>query len=237
MSGINLIKKSKAKGKGKGPLFTKGETIWNQMPGKNRSDSSPMNSLLIKALISLLLLFLAQYGLNEFLKLEKQKYQNKIEGINSEIIVQEEKLKEVQIFVDQANSFDAQMKEIKYKISVIEDVAKKRNTMIRLLDFAIRELPESVWLQSIKSVNVLHDYQDGMALENEDEDSIGEVEIIGYATKLQLVSQFMSRLEGGIFYPNWILKESIKPEQEEENGLPDTAKRFTIFAKVIKAND
>lgn len=225
MAGINLLNKLKKKAQpAYEELQVEGETsvdgtVFDFLTNfESRQDS---RKLLFQIGGSIAFIFIAQFLVGFITEQLTIAIEQRRDAISVQLDEQKSKLSELQVFTNQAKAYDVKVKEIQKKLSIVDRVAVKRNVLMRMLDYVVRELPSEVWIQSIE-VN-----------------PNGDVKVEGFAVKLQDVSHFMTRLEGGIFFPNWNLEETVGVDPESvlnrnRVGLPAETKRFKIAAKVIK---
>jgi len=222
MAGINLSKRKK-----KGFSFSskkQDEAIGgfdDEVVVKSESriggDPERTRSLLI-FILTIALVFLAPYLVDMLTKKETQRLKSKSVSIDRLIKKEDEKLRQFKSYADQARSYENQKKDIESKLRLVKSVSKNRNSIVRMIDFVVKGMPDSVWLQNIKVLP-----ENGL-----------KVRISGFARKLQAVSAFMEKLEGGVFFPNWTLVKGEKSSKQSANkSFPLDVKNFEINAEVV----
>jgi len=221
MSGINLLKRLKEKQDLSGEPLEEDE---GAPPALSLAYDDDKKKRAIILAVAILAIFGMRFGMGQYTQNEMMKLNQKKTVVAVKLQKAEKKLAEVKVFTDQAKVYEIQMNEIQRKIDVIASISLKRNLLLRMLDYVVREMPETVWLSEV----MIRPATQGS----------GAVEITGYADKLQMVSEFMQRLEGGVFFPNWILQEStgVDPKTlfEKNANIPLEAKKFIIKAEVMK---
>ncbi len=149
-----------------------------------------------------------------------------IQKIDEKITVAETKLGALKDLKAEEDDFVKKTAEIQKKLDLVDSVGKNRNLMVRMIDYVVNEMPSSLWLTQI-NVGI------------EGEKSVdGKIDLFGNAISMQLVSEFMKRLEGAVFFPNWQLIETENqlaiPSGNKKSKGPAESKSFAISAKVLK---
>lgn len=182
----------------------------------------------------------------------EEEIRNQIAAEDAKIAEINNKLKAFDAIKNDIASFDQNMAQVREKLNLIESVQKGRNSIVRMIDFVVGEMPDGVWLANIKIDNSagVQGAAGAMPQPNtgpmgSDGPSLGSVAVRGSALTLQLVSEFMKRLEGAIFFPKWNLVET-RDETSSASPLPGfggagnaaqqrpiEAKSFEINAKVV----
>ena len=133
-------------------------------------------------------------------------------------------------------SYESKMTELREQISLIEVVQKGRNSLIRMIDFAINEMPTAVFLTKIAIDPVAETPAQaaaqsfGQAVPPPSQpppgtvpnpavpaapkvapapNVKGKITIAGVSSSLQFVSEYMKSLEGAVFFPKWTLIETV----------------------------
>jgi Tfp pilus assembly protein PilN len=149
---------------------------------------------------------------------------DRVEQINTDIAAERNKLAQFDSIKNEIDQYDKQMAELRTKLQLIESVQKNRNSIVRMVDFVITELPENVWLSDV-SVDISTKTGAGM----------GKVDLSGKALSMQLVSEFVKRLEGAVFFPRWDLAETVSSQETGGSGAnvkSYESKSFKISAEV-----
>jgi Tfp pilus assembly protein PilN len=184
--------------------------------------------------------------------------QNEIAALDSKMNEVRTKLSAFDSVKNDIDSYEKKMAEVREKLTVIESVQKGRNAIVRMVDFIINEMPSALWLSQIKVETFFEKINStlppatgggaapgGAAPGTTADNSIGTVSVKGQALSLQLVSEFLKRLEGAVFFPKWTLVET----REDSSGgvglaaaaagairstdVPLEKKSFEINAKVM----
>ena len=161
----------------------------------------------------------AKYYVQEYIIREKtEEIEKKKSELDSQMAELDRKLREVKPIQAQIADFDKQKRDLNEMLNLIESVRHGRNSIVRMVDFVITEMPASVWLKKLDiDVN----------------GSSGKVRLEGAALSLQLVSEYLKRLEGAVFFPKWELDGTKSVDGGTAVGdLPDT-KSFSINAQVV----
>lgn len=236
MSGINLVKKLKDyKAGGSNQVAPKKPGFKLDFSfGNSGGESTPEVSSKDKVLF---FLFLVGAGLGYYATIYGKEYtdritiqkQSEIAAFDAKIASEKSKLQTLKGLAQEADAYEKQMQDLQRKLAVIESLGKNRNLAVRMVDFIVSEMPNNVWLNK-------------MTLDTKIE---SKVEISGNAMSLQVVSEFMKRLEGAVFFPSWQLIETQKQESvavgmpvkmgstdKKRDVIPD-ARSFLLNARVV----
>ncbi len=118
--------------------------------------------------------------------------------------------------------FDRQVAQLRERLAAIRSVGKNRNLIVRMMDYLISEMPQRVWISDIELGRTT------------------KVKMKGTAVTLQIVSEYIKRLQGAIFFPEWTLKkatgDSRRQAQKPVQGIevPADVKDFELEAKVVE---
>lgn len=154
--------------------------------------------------------------------------ENEIAQYEVTINTEKQKLASLKDIAAEAETYNKRLEELQQKIGLVESVSNNRNLLVRMVDFTVSEMPGSLWLSKV-SVDTGAD---------------SKIDLTGYAMSLQLVGEFLKRLEGAVFFPSWNLVETESPgpsgvaNDANRNGKPigivPESKRFTLNARVVK---
>ncbi len=185
---------------------------------------------LIMVLVGVGIIYGAKFAVTDYTQRITDEKQAVINKIAAEVSAEQAKLASLKDLQAEEEAFNKRVEELQKKLDLVESVSRNRNTLVRMVDFAVTEMPRSVWLSQI-SVDL------GEA---------SRIELQGRSTTMQLVSEYLKRLEGAVFFPDWQLVEtenlnaagaSAAPPTTgvvDAKAIPQDAKRFTISAKTVK---
>jgi len=125
--------------------------------------------------------------------------------LDAQIIAEAQKLKALDEIIKESESLDKQIAELERKLNLIQTVILNRNAPVKMVDFVITEMPESVWLEK-------------MELEPREG---GKIDLSGFALSLQVVSDFITKLENAVYFPSWQLVEGSE-DSSSRTGTPRT---------------
>jgi Tfp pilus assembly protein PilN len=185
-------------------------------------------------LLLVLLALGAHFGSRYFLDDYKMRLEGEVQAqigeIEQQIANENRKLEGLRSLQAEAEAYDKQMGELRRKLELVESVSKNRNLIVRMVDFVVTEMPPAIWLGKLQ-------------VETGEKN---EIDIAGSALNLQIVSEFMKRLEGAVFFPRWTLKETtVDTSGANAAGVPSVgggakanlpppeSKRFQINATVV----
>lgn len=227
MAGINLIKRLKEQKSGAKMSSPSGGFGGfgggSSSLGSEASDVSSGDKL--KIVLMLLLWAGAYYGRvykdQRISELETAK-KNEIAAVDQLVSAEKSKMTALKSLAQEAEAYERQMAELQRKLTVIESLGKNKNLAVRMVDFIVSEMPANVWLQKM----------------NLDTKLESKVDLQGNATSMQVVSEFMKRLEGAVFFPSWQLVETKKEETalsgdpKKKEAIPES-RSFQLNAKVV----
>lgn len=184
----------------------------------------------VLAIIGIAGLFGMRYFVEDYTAKQQVELDAQVSQLDQQIAAENKKFNSLKGLKAEAEAYDKQMAELQRKLELVESVSKNRNLVVRMTDFLVTEMPPSIWLGKLN-------------LEAGDKN---EVEINGGALNLQIVSEYVKRLEGAVFFPKWQLKETVADASagpgsgaQQSKGTVKTApvprdtKRFQISAKVV----
>jgi len=154
---------------------------------------------------------------------------SKVDGIQRKIDAEVSKLSQFDGIKNEIASYQAQEAEFKSKIEMIKSVRYGRNSIVRLVDLVLQELPQEVWVNKLE-VDI-KEASKGVA-----EGNLGKIEIEGNSANFQKVSAFMHKLESLSYFKNWRLDRSeTDAGAASSKNLPPDTKAFKISATVERA--
>lgn len=125
-------------------------------------------------------------------------------------------LKEVKM---EADSYQARIDDLNTKLATVTALGENRNFLVRAIDFIVQEMPKTIWISEVK-----------LDLATE-----GTLQLTGGSTTMQVVAEYMQKLQPGIFFNSWNLVETKMEEVKPVEGsrLPIQTKTFQISAKAV----
>lgn len=137
-------------------------------------------------------------------------YMNQSSALQRQISDRKAQLEELRAMKRQIEKYKADMKVLDKKLTIINDLKKKKGTPVRILDELSTHMPDKMCLRSLK--------KDGAKLELE-----------GWALDDEVIANFMTSLQGSKYFQGveLIVTERFKPEATEIN-----IKKFTITSTV-----
>ncbi len=241
MGKINLIDQLRKRGSGgsapKSSLFSFSKT--NSGPENSEiefeeSSDSQLDAYEKRKVAMLLLGILLVLAGRQLVPLYTQSQENTIRTTISDLdnrIAEEKKkdqdLKQVQIEMQQ---YDGRVGDLRAKLQKVQQLEAGRNLLVRMTDYIIKEMPQRLWFETLE-VNTRE-----------------KVNIVGYSTNYQIVSDFMKKLEGAIYFPKWKLvqtdSQSVHASLEEGSGpvtmandkafsIPSDSKKFVLEADAV----
>ncbi len=200
--------------------------------GSSEGFSSEDSAYLLRFLLGIGLIFGGRYLVENYTHRIQAELQAQVNEHQQQIAAEANKLRGLQGIRAELDDYERQMGELRRKLELIQSVGRNRNLVVRAIDYAITEMPESLWLKSVE-----------IAVGTE-----GRIDLNGYALTHQIISEYARRLEGGVFFPSWNLVETISEETASRPTLGGTitsgagttpssqmigAKRFSLNAKVL----
>lgn len=176
--------------------------------------------------LAILLLGIVSYTqyklvINQFYINEKQAAAETVrEQVRGEMNEWEQKLRAFDSIKAEIQSFEGQMSELRQKLAVIENMQKGRSSVVRMIDFMVREMPDEIWLTDV-TVDVSGEVRKT--------GKIGKVDMSGNSVSLQQLSAFIERLEKGVFFTKWNLQETTA-----QTAAPGTSGQAGMQFKTFK---
>jgi|GEM_PF-1096948 len=195
------------------------------LSGSGASDWERADTIrLVLALVGIAGFFGIRYFADDYKARQEAELQAQVAELDQQIASEKRKLEGLKSFRAEAEAYDKQMAELQRKIELVESASKGRNLVIRMVDFVVTEMPPTIWLGRLTVET---------ATKN-------EIDITGSALNLQIVSEYVKRLEGAVFFPKWQLKETVAEAGNSGTNaaggravpMPDT-KKFQVSAKVV----
>jgi Tfp pilus assembly protein PilN len=255
MASVNLVKQLKARKSGTKTGLAPGATSTG-LKGlfQNLSASAIQLDPKEKVLLFLFIMGIGSiFGTKEYLSTfyfpaQESTVRVEMAQLDSQLAQINSKLAAFESVKSDIDSYEKKMGEVREKLSVIESVQKGRNAIVRMVDLVISDMPEALWLgslrieTSVEKINPALPQATGpgnpqMGIGSSD-NSIGNVSVKGFARNLQTVSEYMKKLEGAVFFPKWNLVETREDGGGSLGGLgrptmaPAETKSFEIQAKV-----
>ncbi len=248
MGSINLVKSLKAKKSGATGGIAGGSGSGLMGMIRKFTESGAALDQREKLLLVLFLLGIGSiFGTQQYLSVfyfpsREEEVKTQIAQEEAKIADVAQKLKAFDSIKSDIATFETSMAQVREKLNIIESVQKGRNSIVRMVDFVISEMPDGVWLTNIKIENQTGPSNIGGGAPSltpppnatGDGPSIGNVQVRGSALSLQLVSEFIKRLEGAIFFPKWILVET---RDDASGGVPQGLPGQTPAGQVLKPFD
>lgn len=147
---------------------------------------------------------------------------NEISDLDSATAVQQKRAKELQLVQEEMVQYESRVGDLNAKLQKIRQLNEERNLLVRMTDYIIKEMPARVWFDSI------------------DIDTRTKVSISGFSTNYQLVSDFMKRLEGAVYFPKWRLVQTESKSTAESDTatvgapIPLDSKKFLLEAETTR---
>lgn len=222
MAGINLIRKIRDRRSGAGNAAPKKPGIDLSAIGASlsggASEMSPADGIRILLFVGAgALAYMSPDFVTNYTQPIEQEKRQQVAQVDQQIAAERRKMDALKGLAAEADAFEKQLQELKRKLAIIEGLGKNRNLAVRMVDFIVSEMPGNAWLTRV----TLDTRQDP------------KVELTGNATTMQVVSEFMKRLEGAVFFPRWQLIDTSKAEGGATAKGPPDAKGFSMNARVV----
>ncbi|MBS1982783.1 MAG: PilN domain-containing protein [Bdellovibrionales bacterium] len=227
MAGVNLVKRLKERKTGVGPgAGSRGKLFGMDMPtfsgGSSIEISSGDRIRILLMVASIGAGFFMRSFVRDFTSRKEAALRVEVNKLDQQIAEEKKKLDALKGLAQEADAYERQMAELQRKLAIIESLGKNRNLAVRMVDFIVSEMPSNIWLAKM----------------NLDTRTEQKVEVLGNATSLQLVSEFMRRLEGAVFFPRWQLVETSSRDAStasdpKANKGPSDVRSFSLNAKVV----
>jgi Tfp pilus assembly protein PilN len=237
-TGINLIDQLGEKSSQNSEVFTEEEeasgglfsflkrkkNVEQEIPVSSSEMDARDRAQVILFIIGMALVFGPKFYLEQELAKKTEIKSKAVADLTLELNQEKKKEERLKVIREEMLKFDGQVAELKRKIQKVEDLSLNKNYLVRTVDFLTLEMPNDIWLVKLSASR----------------GGAGEISLEGYAMNLQKVSEFMSRLETAVFYPNWILEETTNEGTKAEETrpgdivIPADAKKFKIKAKVVE---
>lgn len=143
--------------------------------------------------------------------------------IDQKIAVEQKKAQGLKLVQEEMRQYDSRVSDLKAKLQKVQQLDEDRNLLVRMTDYIVKEMPQRLWFDSI------------------DVDTNAKVKVSGYSSNYQVVSDFMKKLEGAIYFPNWKLLQTENPSPSSAKvatdaktnsiEIPLDAKRFELEAQ------
>ncbi len=150
--------------------------------------------------------------------------QREIAVVDQDIQTEKTKLSGLSGIRSQIADYESQMKVLQEKLSIVESVQKNKNSLVRMVDFVTSQMPENVWFSKLN-----------VSIEKGAGNDGSKFEILGSALTLQVVSEFMKRLENAVFFPTWDLIETENKSNSTVAEQP--ANEFGSVSTKVKTTD
>jgi Tfp pilus assembly protein PilN len=243
---VNLYDKIKKKREGHSERHSEeGSSLQDRIrsmasEGNTVSNADKIMSVLF--ILSIAALYSVSPLLDEYhFKDKMQEVFDQEQALDQELAALTTKLASYNTIKAEIESFEKKVADLKAKIAMVENVQKGRNSLVRMVDKVIEQMPESVWLTKISITR--NEPRTGAQGEpvQVTPGSLGRIEVSGFARSMQLVSRYMENLQGTVFFPNWQLVEtsdSVGTEAGAQgaratSGPPAESKKFDIHAEVM----
>jgi Tfp pilus assembly protein PilN len=175
-------------------------------------------------IVGILSIFGGRFAVQKYTDGLNQERQAELTTIQGQVAAEKQKLASFDAIRKEIDSYESRMKEARDKLAIIERVRKNRNALVRMVDFVVSEMPNSVWLSKV-SIDNSSGGSDG-----------GTVRVEGYATSMQLVGDYLKHLEGAVFFPHWELEDTQNEtltSSAPKQAPPADAKRFEMNARIV----
>lgn len=151
---------------------------------------------------------------------------NDIAELDAKISVEQAQAEQLKMVQEEMNQYESRVGDLNAKLKKIRQLNEERNLLVRMTDYIIKEMPSRLWFETIEL------------------DTRSMVKITGYSTNYQLVSDFMKKLEGAVYFPKWRLlqteskslpgtiQDSESPKTDEVS-IPLDSKQFVLEAETV----
>jgi hypothetical protein len=156
--------------------------------------------------------------------------EQKLSEIQSQIEEQDKKIAGFEGIKTEIDAYERQVADFNQKLNLIHSVKVGRNSIVRMIDFIVKNMPSGVWLNQIDIKLTQTAGTSGIG-------NYGNISVDGFADSHQEISNFLSQLEGTSFFPEWKLSESLSTTDSSTQGAsapPLNSKKFNVKAEVVQ---
>lgn len=241
MGKINLIDQLRKRGRsaGSGASSSSGSsTSFQREPEVEFEDAtadsgSGLDAYEKRRLVMLVLGICLVLGGRQLVPMYTQDMENAARNESNELdqkIAQEQKQgKSLELIQGEMKQYDARVSDLRAKLQKVQQLNEDRNLLVRMADYIVKEMPQRLWFERVEI------------------DTRTRVTISGYSFNYQIVSDFMKKLEGAVYFPEWRLVQtqnqgnSVAPQIQGALApplnavvIPPDSKRFELEAETAR---
>jgi Tfp pilus assembly protein PilN len=145
--------------------------------------------------------------------------------LDSKLLEEQQTAEKFKLVQEEMRQYELRVTDLQQKLQKIRDLDENRNLLVRMTDYIVKEMPQRLWFESLSI------------------DTKTKVSISGFSTNFQVVSDYMRKLEGAVYFPNWRLiqteasQTSSAPVAQAESAnsieVPLDSKRFRLEADTV----
>lgn len=235
MSKVNLIDQLRKRGSGGGSVSASPRSYQRdpdvEFEDSGSGDSSSLDAYEKRRVVMLLLGIMLVLGGRKLVPLytEEPETLARQEGaqISQQIAAEQQKSQGMKTIQDEMRQYDSRVADLKAKLLKVQQLDENRNLLVRMTDYIVKEMPQRLWFDRL------------------DLDTRSRVQVSGYSSNYQIVSDFIKKLDGAIYFPQWRLlqtenrgsSESATTSNSTNSNViqvPPESKRFELEAEVAR---
>jgi len=149
--------------------------------------------------------------------------------LTTKIAAETKKSEDLKLVQEEMKQYDGRVADLRSKLAKVQQLEANRNLLVRMTDYIVKEMPPRLWFNDL------------------DLDTRAKVKISGYSSNYQIVSDFMKKLEGAVYFPKWqliqtenqpenlsVIPSSVKGDSSTVIETPPDSKKFTLEAEAAK---
>lgn len=234
MSKINLIKQLRARAKAEGfanaviGADKDAEVQFEEESGSGRTLDPHEKRKVLMLFVGVLLVL----GGRQLLPLYTSGFENEARKIaadlDQKLAIEKQKSAALELIKQEMEQYELRVTDLRAKLSKVQQLEADRNLLVRMSDYIVKEMPQRLWFEKLEI------------------DTRTKVVISGFSSNYQVVSDFMKKLEGAVYFPHWKLLQTRSEDQRQGGGasaaapassviaVPADSKRFELEAETVK---
>ncbi|HVJ64541.1 MAG TPA: PilN domain-containing protein [Bdellovibrionota bacterium] len=241
MGKINLIDQLRKRGGsssadiggGKASVFAKGSEEVEFEESSDSGDGGGLDAYEKRKVVMLLFGIMLVLGGRQLVPLYTGGIEGEARQTESELITkiaaEKKKAEELKLVQEEMKQYEGRVEDLRSKLQKVQQLEANRNLLVRMTDYIVKEMPQRLWFDNL------------------DLDTRAKVLISGYSSNYQIVSDFMKKLEGAVYFPKWRLVQtenqpenvssmapSVKLDSANAIVTPPDSKKFTLEAEAAK---
>lgn len=217
MGKINLIDqlRSRSSGDGIGSSIPRSSAREQEVEFEELESSSGLDAYekrrVVVMLFGVMLVLGGRQLVPTFTVSKENLVRNEINNLEQSIASEKSKTQKLKMVQDEMRQYDSRVADLQAKLQKVKQLDENRNLLVRMTDYIVKEMPQRLWFDRV------------------DVDTRSKVLVSGYSTNYQIVSEFMKKLEGAVYFPQWRLVQT-----ENRGGTEGTTQSTNTSQMVIQ---